>query len=416
MTTTYTVRYKFARPDFNTKPWHDILNGTLDQIDAALYNVSVMAGAAAWAHSTDYTAGDLAIDEDLGLLWLCVTDHTSASSGTFADDRTANSGYWTQASGGVNGPVTNTDGNIPQWDGTNSNTLKNGVSLSSLCQAANNLNDVASAATAFSNIKQAATTGATGVVEIATGAEANALTDTTRVITPDTLNDAAELCVSTPAGEGTGATIKAAIQELQLAMFSTGDVKFTLKATADTGWVMMDDGTIGNAASGATTRANADTEALFTLLWNNVSDTYAPVSGGRGASAAADYAANKTIALTKVLGRALGAAGAGSGLTSRSLGQTVGAETETISQAKLPNVNFVVDIPSGQGSHTHGYSRTNEANLKGGSTGNVNSGAYGTQTDAATLPALSGTAASGGSGTPANIMQPTLFLNVMVKL
>ena len=48
--------------------------------------------------------------------------------------------------------------------------------------------------------------------------------------------------------------------------FTTGDVKTTLKTTADAGWVMMNDGTIGDASSGGTTRANADTQALFGLL------------------------------------------------------------------------------------------------------------------------------------------------------
>lgn len=50
--------------------------------------------------------------------------------------------------------------------------------------AAQNLNDVADKPTAFSNIKQAATTSATGVVELATDAEAVTGTDTARAITP----------------------------------------------------------------------------------------------------------------------------------------------------------------------------------------------------------------------------------------
>lgn len=53
--------------------------------------------------------------------------------------------------------------------------------------AANNLSDVASASTAFTNIKQAATTAATGVVELATDAETNTGTDTGRAITPSNL-------------------------------------------------------------------------------------------------------------------------------------------------------------------------------------------------------------------------------------
>jgi hypothetical protein len=50
--------------------------------------------------------------------------------------------------------------------------------------SANNLSDVASAVTAFSNIKQAATESATGVAEIATQAEVTAGTDDTRIVTP----------------------------------------------------------------------------------------------------------------------------------------------------------------------------------------------------------------------------------------
>ncbi len=106
-------------------------------------------------------------------------------------------------------------------------------------------------------------------------------------------------------------------------IFSTGDAKLTLKNTADAGWIMMNDGTIGNVSSGATF-ADASAQALYTLLWNNCLDAWAPVTGGRGASAAADWAAQKPIALTKQLGRALIIAGAGSGLTSRALGQILG--------------------------------------------------------------------------------------------
>lgn len=50
--------------------------------------------------------------------------------------------------------------------------------------SANNLSDVASAVTAFNNIKQAATETVSGVAEIATTAEVTAGTDDTTIITP----------------------------------------------------------------------------------------------------------------------------------------------------------------------------------------------------------------------------------------
>lgn len=55
--------------------------------------------------------------------------------------------------------------------------------------SANNLSDVASASTAFNNIKQAASTTATGVVELATQGEAQAKTDTTRALTAASVAD-----------------------------------------------------------------------------------------------------------------------------------------------------------------------------------------------------------------------------------
>jgi hypothetical protein len=82
----------------------------------------------------------------------------------------------------------------------------------------------------------------------------------------------------------------------------TGMIHGELINSTKTGYVRLNGRTIGNAVSGGTERANADTSALFTYLWNNVTDALAPVSGGRGGSAAVDYAANKTITLPDMRG------------------------------------------------------------------------------------------------------------------
>ena len=83
---------------------------------------------------------------------------------------------WAALSPGTSGQFfkTNGAGADPSWA-----TIAGGGDM----LAANNLSDVANAATAFSNIKQAATETATGVVELATTAEAEAGTDTSRAIT-----------------------------------------------------------------------------------------------------------------------------------------------------------------------------------------------------------------------------------------
>jgi hypothetical protein len=70
------------------------------------------------------------------------------------------------------------------------------------------------------------------------------------------------------------------------------------------GWVPCV-GSIGSPGSSATTRKNLDTFPLYKILWDNISDQFAPVSTGRGASAVSDFSANKFISLTKSLGRIL---------------------------------------------------------------------------------------------------------------
>ena len=80
-------------------------------------------------------------------------------------------------------------------------------------------------------------------------------------------------------------------------------------ATAPEGWVLADGRTIGSAASGASSRANADCEALFSLVWTQSSAapiyTFEGVASTRGANAAADFAANKQLTMFDARGRTL---------------------------------------------------------------------------------------------------------------
>jgi hypothetical protein len=85
---------------------------------------------------------------------------------------------------------------------------------------------------------------------------------------------------------------------------STGDIKFRATSETIAGWVKLNGLTVGSASSGATGRANADTQQLFTHLWVNCPNAHCPVSGGRGGTAAGDFNANKTITVLDLRGRA----------------------------------------------------------------------------------------------------------------
>jgi len=76
-------------------------------------------------------------------------------------------------------------------------------------------------------------------------------------------------------------------------IYQTGDLKPRYGTGDHTGFVRCNKRTIGSATSGATERANLDCQALFLHLWG--ADASLVVSGGRGASAATDWGANKQI-------------------------------------------------------------------------------------------------------------------------
>jgi hypothetical protein len=109
-----------------------------------------------------------------------------------------------------------------------------------------------------------------------------------------------------------------------VASVPTGVVNPYVGSTAPSGWLFAHGGTIGNASSGASIRANADTQPLFEMLWNSMADAQAPVIGGRGASAAADYAANKRITLPDLQQRfIIGLSLSGTGSTHGGIGGTI---------------------------------------------------------------------------------------------
>ncbi len=184
--------------------------------------------------------------------------------------------------------------------------------------------------------------------------------------------------------------------------YRTGDIKTSLISSAPKGWVPMNDGSIGNVGSAATTRANQDTFQLYKTIWDGVLDAWAPVSTGRGSSAIDDFIANKTLTLPRSLGRALAGAGTGSGLTARALGEYVGSEVITINA--MPNHNH----PGSTVPFT-----TSSSNTVGGAPSN---GPNFTTTPGSVSVAAQGGGTLNVSGGANGNMEPTSFMNVFIKL
>ena len=212
-------------------------------------------------------------------------------------------------------------------------------------------------------------------------------------------------------------------------IISTGDFKWSYGTGVLTGFVRCNGRTIGSSTSGASERANSDTQALYVNFWT--ADPNLAVSGGRGATAAADYAANKTLALPDCRGRVvaglddLGNSAAGV-LTSTYFGATtttLGAISTTTDHTTLVTTNLPPYTPAGNvnTSITEGgsYPQLNGI-LSPGS--NVGVGGSNTGGQAISLHGLlsanssfTGTA-QGGTSTPFANVPPTILMTVYIKL
>lgn len=124
-------------------------------------------------------------------------------------------------------------------------------------------------------------------------------------------------------GDAVDPTEAVTLQQLMAAIKEAvppGKFAYFARSTAPTGWLKVGSGTIGDAGSGATARADADTLDLYTNLWNEQSNTLLPIQDStgaltsRGASAAADFAAHKRLPLVDGRGTAIRALDDGAGV------------------------------------------------------------------------------------------------------
>lgn len=170
------------------------------------------------------------------------------------------------------------------------------------------------------------------------------LTDTSGIAQVDTTM---QVLGPSSGGGGGGGTVD------PTSILATGDLKVKYGTGPIAGFVRGNGLTIGNAVSGATERANADTQTLFVYLYNT--DANLVVSGGRTGNALNDFNANKQLTLPDWRGRAIAAlddmgnsaagrltatywgnSGPCIGALGTTLGQGCGGESQTLTLAQLP--------------------------------------------------------------------------------
>lgn len=217
-------------------------------------------------------------------------------------------------------------------------------------------------------------------------------------------------------------------------ILATGDMKVTYGTGILSGFVRANGRTIGSSTSGATERANSDTQALFQYLWG--ADPNLVVLSGRGASANADWVANKQITLPDWRGRALAGLddmgnsaagrltatyfGAVTGCAATVLGCAGGLESETIITTNLPAYTPSGSITNGAislfVSGSPAVAGTTIVAAPPGSGGNAPAGG----TVGQIVPSQAGSTLNmspqGGTSAPVAVASPMMLTTVYLKL
>lgn len=183
----------------------------------------------------------------------------------------------------------------------------------------------------------------------------------------------------------------------------TGDIKISANAFSNTGrsagWIPLDNGTIGNASSGATTRAKDDAWLLYQLLFDNTVASDCPLFSSVGVpiaksgTALSNWNAGNRLQLPLTVGRVLADRGTGA----NALGHAFGSDTATLSAGNLPPHSHTVTFTAGQ---AVGISPVNFArgSVPGSGSNTVNSGN------------------GPGTSAPFSIAQSTVYYNMIIKL
>jgi microcystin-dependent protein len=238
----------------------------------------------------------------------------------------------------------------------------------------------------------------------------------TRVTTPGgvVVYDVDGIPIIGPVGGGGGAITPVDPDSVA----KTGDLKARYGEGFIAGWVRGNGRTIGSATSGASERANSDTQPLFEFLWN--ADPNLVVVGDRGGSSAADWAANKQITLPDFRGRTIvgldvmGNIAANVIPAATALGWTGGEGMHTLVVSEMPAHNHT-GVTALDGDHNHQYNRGAPGNGDGGAGSYTGAaGVFGTSINGAHTHNL--LIDNRGGGAAHNNVQPSLATTIYIRM
>ena len=93
-----TTNFGFNIINYDFPRWHTYDWQNWDVIDSVLAAAHLTSVRGVWENAADYIPGDRVVDDTDATLWVCNIAHTSAATGTFLADRTANPSYWAAVS------------------------------------------------------------------------------------------------------------------------------------------------------------------------------------------------------------------------------------------------------------------------------------------------------------------------------
>lgn len=201
-------------------------------------------------------------------------------------------------------------------------------------------------------------------------------------------------------------------QEILNALVPIGTPVATLGTAAPTGYLMLDNLTIGKQGTAATAvgGASQSMKDIYTFFWNNLADSQAPVSGGRGATATADFNAGKLMTLPDGRGRAfIGRDPTGLRVTGATvLGNTGGSQSVSSSTAQTALTTAMLPQHAHTFTSSSNVFQTNDA----GGINNIQPTGLGD----ARSTAQTGSNAGHAHTYTTNVVQPYMLVNWMVRI